>query len=100
MSTDFQPDWTMPLSEYARVQKENMPQIKPLVWQRGNPQINEWIAETPLGKFRVIKRSHDACAVIYMAPFRSMVSPDLVDVEETKAACEQEYERRVRECLE
>ena len=100
MSTDFQPDWTMPLSEYARVQKESMPKIKPLVWERGNELIEEWTAETPFGKFRVFRRPQDEVARIYLSAIKNIKHPHIESVEETKAYCEAEYERCVRECLE
>lgn len=100
MSTDFQPDWTMPLSEYARVQKESMPKIKPLVWiEEGGAMV---FATTGIGDFKcqffkhanqwsVASNSFSGFAVGF-AWFDSL--------EEAKSACEQEYERRVRECLE
>ncbi|AMV30894.1 hypothetical protein VN12_19630 [Pirellula sp. SH-Sr6A] len=74
--------------------------IKPLAWVKGNPNISEWTAETPLGKFRVIKRYQDKSAIVYMAPFDCGVCPDFLDIEDAKAWCQAEYERRVRECLE
>jgi len=90
----------MPLSEYARVQKESMPQIKPLVWERGNELIEEWTAETPFGKFRVFRRPQDEVARIYLSAIKNIKHPHIESVEETKAYCEAEYERCVRECLE
>lgn len=98
--SDFQPDWTMPISEYARIQKESMPKIKPLVWEEGTKLIEEWVGVCALGKFRIFRKLQCEPVTIYMAPFLWQESPsDLQTIDEAKAACEQEYERRVRECL-
>lgn len=95
MSTDFQPDWTMPLSEYARVQKESMPKIKPLVWvETGTRQR---LAITSIGAFEVWKCMSEEA---WKAIFNGQQEYKFGSEEEAKAACQQEYERRVRECLE
>lgn len=95
MSTDFQPDWTMPLSEYARVQKESMPKIKPLVWVKTGTRHR--IAITPMGAFEVWKCVGEEA---WKGFFQGQQEYKFGSEEEAKAACEQEYERRVRECLE
>lgn len=89
--TDFQPDWRMPLSEYARIQKESMPQIKPLVWH-SDDHLMQFETSTWVGDFTV-----------YCDATGKWVTEDLkvFDTEaKAKAYCEAEYERRVRECLE
>lgn len=94
MSTDFQPDWTMPLSEYARVQKENMPKIKPLVWVQTGL---DWRAATPIGAYEVWKvMGNNRWRWMQQGFPGSYCDSEAL----AKAACEQEYERRVRECLE
>lgn len=100
MSTDFQPDWTMPLSEYKRIQEQSMPKIKPLVWEAC--QYNEgWqIADAPIGKCYVLYREGEYKAEkAYQGDCFGF--PKWFDTEaEAKAWCQSEYERRVRECLE
>lgn len=73
--------------------------IKPLVWVAGRGMFDEWNAETPLGKFRILRRNDHGFVSVYMAPFQWENCPLFTTVPEAKAACEQEYERRVRECL-
>jgi hypothetical protein len=88
--------------------EKQVPKIKPLVWERGNELIDEWTAETPFGKFRVFRRPQDEVARIYLSAItkafvvaaQNIKHPHIESVEETKAYCEAEYERCVRECLE
>ena len=99
--TDFQPDWRMPLSEYARVQKESMPKIKPLVWKKGI-QSDFWAesyADTVFGMFRIIHRKDDKYAIA-AHPFARWQPTSFHEIDQAKEACQAEYERRVRECLE
>lgn len=101
MSTDFQPDWTMPLSEYARVQKESMPKIKPLVWIdvfRDDNHANVK-AETTFGKFCITVVEPIGCYVS-AAPFYNWPFKECKSEADAKATCQAEYERRVRERLE
>jgi len=94
--TDFQPDWTMPLSEYARVQKESMPQIKPLVWELCGLE-GSMDAHASIGVFSVWKPRF---AQHWVAQCNGILIKKAESEGEAKAACEAEYERRVRECLE
>lgn len=101
MSTDFQPDWTMPLSEYARIQKEQLPKIKPLVWVdvfRDDKHANVK-AETTFGKFCITVVEPIGCYV-HAAPFYNWPFKECKSEADAKAWCQAEYERRVRECLE
>jgi hypothetical protein len=72
-----------------------MPKIKPLVWEQTHKRLYE--SKTPIGVFACWKKS--GCKQWFTqtgARFESSHE----ELDEAKAACEQEYERRVRECLE
>lgn len=79
---------------------KQLPKIKPLVWVAGNPRIDEWTAETPFGKFRILRRFAESTVSIYMAPFTWDPRNHFGTINEAKRICQAEYERRVRECLE
>ena len=78
--------------------KEDMPQIKPLVWiGEGGSLV---FATSAIGDFKCQFFKHAnqwSVASNNWSAFHTSWFDSLV---EAKAACQQEYERRVRECLE
>ena len=99
MSTDFQPDWTMPLSEYKRIQEQSMPKIKTLVWESTKLMRGGESADCPMGEFRIAKYGH-VVGVDFCVYLNGLFRKKCSSLEEAKAWAQQEYERRVRECLE
>ncbi len=72
---------------------EQVPKIKPLVWVKDEDGIYE--ANTPFGYFWV-----EWIGSKMVEGYCLDWSKEFPSIAEAKAACEQEYERRVRECLE
>ena len=75
-----------------------MPQIKPLVWiGEGGSLV---FATTAIGDFKCQFFKHANQWSVASNNWEAFRTCWFDSLDEAKAACEQEYERRVRECLE
>ena len=72
-----------------------MPKIKPLVWVKTGER--QRIAITSIGAFEVWECMSEKA---WKAVFSGQQEYKFGSEEEAKEACQAEYERRVRECLE
>ncbi len=75
---------------------EQVPKIKPLVWQRISQA--SFISECPVGYYEVYKSVVDQGRWKAKAGNHNTVT--YASEAEAKAYCQDDYERRVRECLE
>lgn len=78
-----------------RNELEQLPKIRPLVWVQTGTRHR--IAITPMGAFEVWKCVGEEA---WKGFFQGQQEYKFCSEEDAKAACQSEYERRVRECLE
>jgi hypothetical protein len=81
--------------------------IKPLKWSpemqpNGRCAYNHCTANAPIGRFVLVWHAwkDDTIIMAHETPWGPWVNPQWETVEEAKAACQNEYIRRVSECLE
>lgn len=100
---DFLPDWTVPKSSAQEANVSSsltpMPQIKPLVWESTKLMRGGESADCPMGEFRIAKYGH-VVGVDFCVYLNGLFRKKCSSLEEAKAWAQQEYERRVMECLE